>query len=191
MVDVSCLAQLVAGGEREIATVLEEIRRGISLRVAGQPQEAANCSSGSGHWWSTATHLPGCFLRTPWQTSKRILAKSCDGTFSRCRPTTTCPTQGQTSRPSPAAALVSPDGRPAPGNPFGDSVVYSYGHRNLQGLAWDARGQLYASEFGQNAYDELNRIEPDATTAGRRSRGWPTTRGSPTRWRSGPRTVPR
>jgi len=67
---------------------------------------------------------------------------------------------------------LTPEGRPAPGNPFGDSPVWSLGHRNVQGLAWDSGGQLFASEFGQNRYDELNRIE-----AGK-NYGWPEVEGT-------------
>jgi glucose/arabinose dehydrogenase len=65
---------------------------------------------------------------------------------------------------------LRPDGRAAPGNPF-DNRTWSYGHRNIEGLAFDDAGRLWATEFGEQESDELNLIRKG------RNYGWPRVEG--------------
>jgi glucose/arabinose dehydrogenase len=67
---------------------------------------------------------------------------------------------------------LTPDGAPAPGNPTAGSPIYSLGHRNVQGIAWDSQNRMFAAEFGQNALDEVNLIEPG------HNYGWPDLEGT-------------
>jgi aldose sugar dehydrogenase len=62
---------------------------------------------------------------------------------------------------------MTPDAKAPKDNPFHGSLVYSYGHRNSFGLAFDPRtGDLWETENGPECNDELNRIEPG------RNYGW-------------------
>jgi len=76
---------------------------------------------------------------------------------------------------------LNPDGTVPSDNPISNSYVYSYGHRNPQGLAWQpGSGRLYATEHGPSGFqgccrDEVNLIEPG------KNYGWPEIRGDQTR----------
>lgn len=68
---------------------------------------------------------------------------------------------------------ITTDGKPAPGNPFEGRTdarpeLYSYGHRNVQGLAiHPVTGDLWNGEFGPRGGDEINRVQPG------KNYGWP------------------
>jgi glucose/arabinose dehydrogenase len=66
---------------------------------------------------------------------------------------------------------INPDGSIPKDNPFPGSPVWTLGHRNVQGLAWDRSGRLWATEFGQDTWDEINLIRKG------RNYGWPIVEG--------------
>jgi glucose/arabinose dehydrogenase len=66
---------------------------------------------------------------------------------------------------------INQDGSIPPDNPFGNAV-WSYGHRNPQGLAFDAQGRLWAQEFGNGVMDETNLIVRGGNY------GWPQCEGT-------------
>ena len=85
------------------------------------------------------------------------------------------------SSPNGKILRLNPDGTIPADNPIPNSPVYSYGHRNPQGLAWQpGTGRLYATEHGPSGFqgccrDEVNYIEPG------KNYGWPEIRGDETR----------
>ncbi len=63
---------------------------------------------------------------------------------------------------------INDDGTTPQDNPFENSTIYSYGHRNVVGLVWDFNDKmLYASEAGRIGNDEINLIKPGGNY------GWP------------------
>ncbi|MDM5315309.1 PQQ-dependent sugar dehydrogenase [Fictibacillus sp. b24] len=67
---------------------------------------------------------------------------------------------------------INSDGTIPKDNPFYPSPVYTYGHRNPQGMTWDEEGTMYAAEHGSSNYDEINKISPG------KNYGWPVIRGN-------------
>jgi glucose/arabinose dehydrogenase len=66
---------------------------------------------------------------------------------------------------------LNPDGSVPSDNPFGN-YVWSYGHRNPQGLAFDSQGRLWEQEFGNNVMDETNIVVKGGNY------GWPACEGT-------------
>ncbi|MBN3554443.1 PQQ-dependent sugar dehydrogenase [Fictibacillus nanhaiensis] len=66
---------------------------------------------------------------------------------------------------------INKDGSFPEDNPFYPSPIYSYGHRNPQGMTWDDKGTMFAAEHGSSNYDEINKIKPG------KNYGWPLVRG--------------
>ncbi|MCJ0953252.1 PQQ-dependent sugar dehydrogenase [Mammaliicoccus sciuri] len=67
---------------------------------------------------------------------------------------------------------INLDGSKPKDNPISNSYVYSYGHRNPQGIVWTPDGQMYASEHGNQANDEINEIKEG------HNYGWPVIEGN-------------
>ncbi len=82
-------------------------------------------------------------------------------------------TSSAQDRKSPNGKILrlNPSGSIPRGNPFRGSPVWSLGHRNVQGLAFDRAGRLWAPEFGQNTFDEVNLIVKG------KNYGWPRVEG--------------
>ena len=62
---------------------------------------------------------------------------------------------------------LNDDGTIPDDNPFSDSPVFSYGHMNPKGLAWDKSGNLFVTEIGPSKNDEINMVQPG------KNYGWP------------------
>ncbi len=121
--------------------------RGSSVAAGGAPiidgiePVLTGIPTGKGHYGGRIAFGPDGFLYAATGDNQRV------------------PTPAQ-DRDSLAGKIlrITKDGKPAKGNPF-DSEVWSWGHRNIEGIAFDDDGRLWASEFGADKADELNLIE--------------------------------
>ncbi len=84
-----------------------------------------------------------------------------------------------TASPNGKVLRINPDGSIPSDNPFGNAV-WSYGHRNVQGLAFDNKGQLWEQEFGNSVMDETNLIVKGGNF------GWPGCEGTTSHSADGP-----
>ena len=130
---------------------------------------------------STAARIEG--LEVIWRQSPKVTGRghyshrikfSPDGKYLFL-------TSGDRQKMTPAQDLtvnlgkmlrLTPDGKPADGNPFADkggvsAEIWSYGHRNLLGVAFDGEGRLWDVEHGPAGGDELNLVKPGSNY------GWP------------------
>ena len=62
---------------------------------------------------------------------------------------------------------INDDGTIPSDNPFKNSIVFSLGHRNVQGLAWNSNAELFATDHGSSGNDEINMVMPGYNY------GWP------------------
>jgi glucose/arabinose dehydrogenase len=186
--EVGRVADVVPGGEGGL----------LGLTILADGGTSANASDGPGHPWLYAyftasgdnriVRMPlrgeaGGYTLGPAETVLTGLAKA--GTHNGGRIDfgpdgmlyATVGDAGRPERSQDPGSLngkilrMTPTGAAPVDNPIPGSVVYSLGHRNPQGIAWDADGQLWASEFGQNTWDELNRIQAGENY------GWPLIEG--------------
>ncbi|MCV2395789.1 PQQ-dependent sugar dehydrogenase [Actinotalea sp. M2MS4P-6] len=81
------------------------------------------------------------------------------------------PLSQDTGSPAGKILRITAEGQAAPGNPIDGNPMWSYGHRNVQGVGWTSDGTMYASEFGWDTWDELNVITPGSNY------GWPVVEG--------------
>ncbi|RSK36677.1 PQQ-dependent sugar dehydrogenase [Bhargavaea beijingensis] len=129
--------------------------------ASGPVNRIVTLRRGDAGWHETDIHLDMVMSGAVHHGGR--LALSPDGTLFA--------TVGDRLEPGTAQDPESLNGKILRMNEDGEFEVYTIGHRNPQGLAWDKDGVMYATEHGQSANDELNRIEQG------RNYGWPVIQG--------------
>jgi len=151
------------GGVPELKTKITRFTYDPTIQNIGEPVDLISGLSGSGDHNSGRMIFgaDGMLYYTIGDQGKNQLALACLNNLAQHLPTTEEVAAKNWSTYEGKVLRMNPDGSIPEDNPVINGVqshIYTYGHRNAQGIAVGPTGDIYVAEHGDNSDDEVNRL---------------------------------